>query len=122
MSLASPQHEVKTEPRREKLRILFQGKLVAETARPIILYETGLPAVYYIPREDARMNLLARSTHRTRCPYKGFANYFDIVVDGARSANAVWTYEDPLPAAAAIKGYLAFYPDRVEIERGVDKR
>ena len=117
MSLAATGHEVTTEPGHERVRVRFNGTVIADTTRPVILHETGLPTVYYVPREDARMDLLARSTHQTRCPFKGMANYFDIVVDGKRSANTVWTYEDPIAAAAAIKNHLAFYPDRVDIER-----
>ncbi len=63
------------------------------------------------------MESLARSIHVTRCPYKGLANYFEIVRDDKRSANAVRTYEDPIPAAAAVASHLAWHPDRVKIER-----
>jgi uncharacterized protein (DUF427 family) len=116
MNVVSSAHEIKTETSDKNVRILFQGKLIAETRRAVILSETGLPSVYYIPREDAKMQFFARSTHMTRCPYKGIANYFDLTVDGVRSVNAVWTYEDPIAAAKAITGHLAFYPDRVVME------
>ncbi len=73
----------------------------------------------YIPRDDADMNLLTPSNHRTHCPYKGDASYFSIAADGRSSQNAVWSYEQPFPAMTEIKDHLAFYPDRVDaIEEG----
>jgi uncharacterized protein (DUF427 family) len=60
------------------------------------------------------MSLLERSSHSTFCPYKGDCSYYSIQLGGARSVNSVWTYEAPFPAVAAIKDYLAFYPDRVD--------
>jgi uncharacterized protein (DUF427 family) len=70
--------------------------------------------VQYIPRDDADMGLLVRSTHTTHCPYKGDAAYYSLSVDGRTAENAVWTYETPFPAMADIKEHLAFYPDRVD--------
>ena len=60
------------------------------------------------------MALLARTAHKTHCPYKGDAAYYTIQVGGRAAENAVWTYEAPYPAVAAIKGHLAFYPERVD--------
>lgn len=60
------------------------------------------------------MSLLERSQHSTHCPYKSDAAYYSICADGRTAENAVWTYEEPYAAVAAIKGYLAFYPDRVD--------
>jgi uncharacterized protein (DUF427 family) len=65
------------------------------------------------------MAALTRSEHTTHCPYKGDASYYSIQAGGERSRDAVWTYEAPFEAMAQIKGYVAFYPDRVdEIRRG----
>ena len=61
------------------------------------------------------MAMLTRSDQTTYCPFKGDCNYFSLPGDGEHAANAVWTYEAPFPAVAAIKDYLAFYPDRVAI-------
>ena len=60
------------------------------------------------------MTLLARTDHATYCPYKGDCAYYSIPLGGVRSANAVWTYKSPYAAVAAIRDYLAFYPDRVD--------
>ena len=69
------------------------------------------------PRADADMSAFARTTHETKCPYKGTANYFTLKSGADVDANAVWTYETPLSSVAAIKEHLAFYPDKVEITR-----
>ena len=73
----------------------------------------------YIPRADVDMSLLESTDHLTHCPYKGDASYFSIPVGGARSANAVWSYERPHAAVAVIRDHLAFYPDRVDEIRAI---
>jgi uncharacterized protein (DUF427 family) len=70
--------------------------------------EKGYPPVYYLPRSDADMSLLVRTTHYTYCPYKGDCTYYSIPIGGAKSEYAVWTYEKPYEAVADIKEYLAF--------------
>jgi uncharacterized protein (DUF427 family) len=57
---------------------------------------------------------LERTEHATYCPYKGECSYYSVPAGGKKAVNAVWTYEDPYPAIAKIKGHVAFYPDRVE--------
>jgi uncharacterized protein (DUF427 family) len=71
--------------------------------------------VQYIPREDVAMAFMSPSEHRTYCPYKGYASYHTILMDGRFAENAVWSYEDPYPAMDQIKAHLAFYPNKVEI-------
>jgi uncharacterized protein (DUF427 family) len=114
MKLPGPDHPINIEPNPNRVRILFGGRVVADTARALTLKEASLPPVQYIPREHADMDLLERTPHRTNCPYKGGAAYYTIQVDGRTAENAVWTYEHPYPAVAAIAGHLAFYPDRVD--------
>jgi uncharacterized protein (DUF427 family) len=70
--------------------------------------------VHYIPRADVDMHLLRHSTQHSYCPYKGDASYYSIDVGGTKAENAVWSYEKPYPAVAAIAGALAFYPNRVD--------
>jgi 6-methylsalicylate decarboxylase len=89
------------------------GRTVADTRKALTLREASYPPVQYIPREDVDMTLLARTDHATYCPYKGDCAYYSIPLGGGRSTNAVWTYESPYAAVAAIRNYLAFYPDRV---------
>ena len=80
----------------------------------LTLREAAYPPVLYIPRADADLTQFARTGHATYCPYKGAAAYYSLPAGGERSVNAVWTYEAPFDAVAAIRGHLAFYPDRVD--------
>lgn len=97
-----------------RVRVLFDGRVVAETSRALTLKEASLPPVQYIPREDADMSLLERTAHKTYCPFKNEASYYTVRADDRAAENAVWTYETPYPGVAAIKDHLAFYPERVD--------
>jgi uncharacterized protein (DUF427 family) len=98
---------------------VFNGHTVADTTQALVMRETTYKPVFYIPREDADMTILERTSHSTHCPYKGDASYFSIRVGGRLSENAIWSYEQPFPAVDAIAGRLAFYPNRVDaIEEG----
>jgi uncharacterized protein (DUF427 family) len=114
MKIPGPDHPITIEPSGKRVRVVFNGRIVADTTRALTLKEASLRPVHYIPREDADMRLLVRSTHATHCPYKGDAAYYNLTVDGRTAENAVWTYEAPYPAMAPIKEHLAFYPDRVD--------
>lgn len=114
MKIPGPDHPITVEPNAKRVRVTFNGRVVADTTRALTLKETTLRPVHYIPREDADMALFVRSAHKTHCPYKGDAAYFNLAVDGRSAENAVWTYESPFPAVASIKERLAFYPDRVD--------
>src|SRR5882757_9406250 len=94
--------------------VTLGGEVIADTRNAFTLREASYPAVQYVPRRDVNMAALTRSQHTTFCPYKGEASYFSIPAGGDRSVNAVWTYETPFPAMAAIKAYVAFYADRVD--------
>lgn len=120
MRLPGSDHPITIEPAQGRVRVLFGGRVVADTGRALVLQEASYPAVLYVPREDTDMALLRRSSRSTHCPYKGDASYFSIEVGGGRRAeDAVWSYEQPYPAMAAIADRLAFYPDRVDaIEQG----
>jgi uncharacterized protein (DUF427 family) len=113
MKLPGPDHPITISPNPKRVRVLWQGEVVAETDKALTLREASYPPVQYIPREDARMARLQRSDHHTHCPYKGDASYFSLPGEGGE--NAIWSYEQPYPAMAEIKGYLAFYPNKVEI-------
>jgi uncharacterized protein (DUF427 family) len=90
------------------------GAVLADSRDALILREAGYQAVQYIPRKDVDMTLLERTPHATYCPYKGDCAYFSIPSGGERAINAVWTYEAPYDAVAAIRNCLAFYPERVD--------
>ena len=119
MKIPGPDHPITIAPNGRRVRIVFNGRVVAETVRALTLREATYSSVQYVPREDADMTLFSRTAHASYCPYKGHAAYFSLNVDGRVSENAVWTYEAPYPAMADIKAYLAFYPSRVDrIEEG----
>ncbi|MEZ4438144.1 MAG: DUF427 domain-containing protein [Polyangiaceae bacterium] len=92
-------------------RAIYNGTVIAETDQ----FEEVEGNVYF-PRDSLREGAFERSDHTTVCGWKGTANYFHVVVDGQRCDNAAWTYESPLPAAARIKDYVAFWKD-VRVER-----
>jgi uncharacterized protein (DUF427 family) len=112
--IPGPDHPITISPAEGKVRITVAGRIVAESTRALRLEEKGHPPVYYLPRNDADMSLLVRTNHCTYCPYKGDCTYYSVPVGGAKSENAVWTYERPYEAVAGIREYLAFYPSRVD--------
>ncbi|HEY6255000.1 MAG TPA: DUF427 domain-containing protein [Xanthobacteraceae bacterium] len=114
MKIPGPDHPITIEPNSKRVRIVFNGRVVADTRRALTLREASLRPVQYIPRADADMGAFVRSSHKTHCPYKGDAAYYSLAVDGRTADDAVWTYEAPYPAMAQIKEHLAFYPDRVD--------
>jgi len=114
MKLPGPDHPITIVPNLRRVRVTFAGRTIADSKRALTLTEGGYKPVFYIPREDADMSLLERTAHTSHCPYKGDASYYSIAVDGRRSENAVWSYEQPYPAVKDIASHLAFYPGRVD--------
>jgi len=114
MKIPGPDHPMTIEPTPGRVVITLAGKVIADTTEALTLREAHYQPVQYIPRKDVDMAALVRSNSATYCPYKGEAAYFSIPAGGARSVDAVWTYEAPYSAASAIKDHLAFYPDRVD--------
>lgn len=107
-------HPITIAPGQSRIVVSVGGRVVADSVDALTLREAAYPAVHYIPRADVDMTALNRSETHTYCPYKGEASYFSIPNGGERSVDAVWTYEAPYDAVAAIKNYVAFYPDRVD--------
>lgn len=114
MKTPSADHPITIEPYAGRVIVKAGGQVLADTRAALTLREASYPAVAYVPRADSDMALLGRSDHTTFCPYKGDCAYYSVLAGGERSRNAVWSYEAPYPAVAAIEGYLAFYPDRVD--------
>ena len=111
-----PDHPITVEPHQGTITVKAGGEVIVETDHALVLKEASYPAVYYLPRGDARMDLLERSEKTSWCPYKGEASYFSIPSLGERGQDAIWTYEHPSTPVAIITDHLAFYPDRVSIE------
>lgn len=107
-------HRITFEKSPKRVRVMFNGKTIADTLAAGLMRETGHMPVYYFPPSDVRMDLLERTNHRSHCPYKGDASYWTLRVGERSAENAVWSYEDPLPEMAAIKGRIAFYWDKVD--------
>lgn len=110
--LRDPFHRVDVRATSRRVRVLLGGEVVAETGRPMLLSETGLPNRYYVPAEDVRRDLLTRSEKRTFCPYKGEATYWSL----AGAEDAAWSYESPLEDAGKIAGYLSFDHEALTVE------
>jgi uncharacterized protein (DUF427 family) len=115
--IPGPDHPITIVPAGARIVVIVDGKTIADSSHALTLREAAYPAVHYLPRTDVDMAALARTTHGTHCPYKGDASYFSIPSGGDRATNAVWSYEQPHEAVAAIRDHLAFYPDRVEAIR-----
>lgn len=113
-----PGHRVVARPAGKRVQVEYGGEVIADTQNAVALEESKsspsvlAPVVYYVPREDVKMDRLERTSHHTYCPFKGEASYYSLK-GGAE--NAVWSYEAPYDEMTAIKGLLAFYPDKVSI-------
>ena len=114
MKVPGPDHPIKIEPNPARVTVSVAGRIVADTQRALTMQEASYRPVQYIPRQDVDMTLLEPSEHQSYCPYKGDCTYYSIPLGGQRSVNAVWIYEAPYDAVAAIKDHVAFYPDRVD--------
>ena len=113
IKIPGPDHPISIQPNPARVVVSVAGRVVADTRNALTLSEASYPPVQYIPREDVDFTQLEQTDHTTYCPYKGDCSYYSVPAGGKKSVNAVWTYENPYPAVAQIKGHVAFYPDRV---------
>ena len=119
MKIPGPDHPITITPAGTAVVVKAGGTGLADTTDALTLKEASYPAVQYLPRSGVDMSRLVRTERSTHCPYKGDASYYSIRnADGGLIENAVWSYETPFPAVAAIREHLAFYPDKVEIAVG----
>lgn len=109
-----PDHRVRTQPAGMRVRIAFNGKVIADTLEAVLLDESGYAPVYYVRRKDVDMAWFVRTEHRSYCPFKGYASYYSLVAERQAEQNAVWSYEQPFNEVAAIRGHFAFYPKKVD--------
>jgi uncharacterized protein (DUF427 family) len=110
-----PYKRVDTVHSSRHVRVEIEGVTLGETRRPILLFETGLPTRYYIPKLDVRMDLLESTDFVTRCPYKGVACYWSARVGGKLVKDIVWSYPAPIPECPKIENLFSFYNEQVDL-------
>jgi uncharacterized protein (DUF427 family) len=98
-----------------QVRIEVDGEVLAESSRPRLLFETGLPTRYYLPADDVRTDLLTPTETHTWCGYKGQASYWSAAVGGQTLRDLVWSYPDPLVEATDVQDHLCFLNERVDV-------
>lgn len=112
-----PDYRVDVLRRRNRVTVRLDGRLLAESTGCLLVDEQDHGLVFYVPRDDVRMELLERAELETRCPFKGQATHF-VMADGTGPERLAWSYEDPYPEVARIRDHVAFYQDRVALEVG----
>lgn len=110
-----PHHRIDILRSSRHIEVVVNGMTVADSKRPVLLFETGLPVRYYLPMTDLRTEYLRPSSASTSCPYKGTASYWSLEVNGEILEDGVWTYTSPFPESAGIAGLACFYNERVDI-------
>lgn len=110
-----PYHRVDVIPSSRHIKVEVNGEVVAESKRPYLLFETGMPTRYYLPQEDVHMDLLAATKTQTSCPYKGVASYWAVQANGDSVKDIVWGYLNPIQEAGKLKDLLSFYNEKVTI-------
>ncbi len=114
-------HPIAIEPTNGRVQVRINGEIVADTHAALGLKEATLPVVQYIPIGDVVQHVLTPSETSTYCPFKGDASYYHVTAGGDTVADAIWTYEQPYPAVAAIVGHVAFYPNKADISVDADQ-
>jgi len=97
------------------VKVVVAGQVVADTRRPAVLFETGLPTRYYVPRADVRMDLLESTDTETACPYKGVANYYSLRGGDAGGRDIAWYYRHPIQECGKIENLISFFDERVDL-------
>lgn len=111
-------HKITISPADAHVEVAVGGQKLADSDRAVLLTETGMPARYYLPREDVRTELLRPTAHETTCPFKGRASYWSVQAGDELQENLVWSYPTPIPEAEPIAGLMCFYNERVELSIG----
>jgi uncharacterized protein (DUF427 family) len=111
-----PDHKVEEQRLKKRVQVEVGGRVIADSEHVILVREDDYPDRYYFPRADISMNLMERTDSTSTCPFKGEANYYSLNVGDKQLDDAAWTYEDPYEEHAALKGRIAFYDDKREID------
>jgi uncharacterized protein (DUF427 family) len=98
-----------------RVQVLVGGQVVADSVRPLLLFETTLPTRYYLPFEDVRTELFEASDTTSVCPYKGRARYWSIRVGDTFVKDVAWSYPDPIPENPKIRDLVAFFQEHVDL-------
>ncbi len=98
----------------ERICVRFNGETIADSVAALAMLEPGHGPVYYLPRNDIKMDMFERTEHHSHCPHKGDANYWTVTVGDKQAENAAWSYENSIPNVETAKDYIAFYLDRVD--------
>lgn len=117
-----PYKRVDVLPSSRQVQVMHGGAVVADSGRPVAVFETGLPVRYYLPREHVRTDLLVPSGKKTRCPYKGQASYFSLRIGDKLHKDFVWTYTEPTDNCRKLTRLLCFFDewvDQVTVDGGV---
>lgn len=109
-----PYKRVDALPSSRHVRLVIAGETVADSHRPVLLFETGLLPRYYLPKMDFRFDFLVPSDKQTRCPYKGTAFYYSVKVGDTLVENVVWYYPFPTLEVASIKNMLSFFTEKLD--------
>ena len=110
-----PYKRVDALPSSRHVVVALDGVMLAETRAPVLLFETGLPTRYYLPRADVDLSLLTPTANRSHCPYKGQAEEYWDFGDRPGARNIAWSYPDPYPAVGRIQGRICFYNELVDL-------
>jgi uncharacterized protein (DUF427 family) len=111
-----PYHRVDILESDRRVLIRLGGTVLVDSVRPVLLFETGLPVRYYVPKMDVRTDLMTPMDVETRCPYKGFTTrYWGGPEGGPEEREIAWCYDFPLQEAAKIAGRIAFFDERVDL-------
>jgi uncharacterized protein (DUF427 family) len=115
MHARDPYKRVDTLRSSRRVQVFAGGEPVADSIRPLLLFETHLPTRYYLPFEDVRTDLLRASDTVTTCPYKGRARYFSLRVGELDVPDVAWSYPDPIPENPKLRDLLCFFGERVDL-------
>ncbi|MFJ5216676.1 DUF427 domain-containing protein [Streptomyces sp. NPDC088354] len=108
---ADAYHRIDIRDTSRTLEVRSEGRVVARSEHPVVLYESGFAPRWYVPRADVDETALTPVEGQTFCPYKGLADYYDI--DGSRKA--AWSYRDAYAQVGRVRGLVSFEPDQVEV-------
>jgi uncharacterized protein (DUF427 family) len=106
-----PDYRVDLVPGRDRVRVEFNGEVVADSRETLLVHEQDHEPVVYFPLRDVRSEWIEKTEHETVCPFKGEASYWSVRVGDEVAENTIWGYEDPFDEVSGLRGYVAFYRD-----------